>query len=158
MKGYGSILYWMAPTIVSAFVFLGCIVFHSAPLDAGTIFTVLATLRIMSEPVRMIPEALSVLIQVVVSFDRLNTFLLDEELGSDEIVSSVKQSSDGDNNGVKIEGGNFTWDQESGSPTLADVNLEVKWGHKVAVVGPVGGGKSSLLHAILGEIPKISGN
>ncbi|XLS70296.1 hypothetical protein HN51_027161, partial [Arachis hypogaea] len=61
MKGYGSILYWMAPTIVSAVVFLGCVLFHSAPLDAGTIFTVLATLRIMSEPVRMIPEALFVL-------------------------------------------------------------------------------------------------
>ncbi|XP_015938667.1 ABC transporter C family member 8 [Arachis duranensis] len=158
MKGYGSILYWMAPTIVSAVVFLGCVLFHSAPLDAGTIFTVLATLRIMSEPVRMIPEALSVLIQVVVSFDRLNTFLLAEELDSNEIVRSVKQSSVGDNNAVEIEGGNFTWDQGSVSPTLADVNLEVKWGHKVAVVGPVGGGKSSLLHAILGEIPKISGN
>ncbi|XP_057733786.1 ABC transporter C family member 8-like [Arachis stenosperma] len=51
----------MAPTIVFAVVFLGCVLFHSAPLDAGTIFTVLATLRIMSEPVRMIPEALFVL-------------------------------------------------------------------------------------------------
>ncbi|QHN84609.1 ABC transporter C family member [Arachis hypogaea] len=64
----------------------------------------------MSELVRMIPEALSILIQVVVSFDRLNTFLLTEELGSNEIIRSVKQSSVGDNNAVEIEGGNFTWD------------------------------------------------
>ncbi|XLR09839.1 hypothetical protein HN51_046442 [Arachis hypogaea] len=76
----------------------------------GIIFTVRATLRIMSEPVRMIPETLSILIQVVVSFNRLNTFLLAEELGSNEIVRSVKQSSVGDNNVVEIEGGNFTWD------------------------------------------------
>ena len=42
-------------------------------------------------------------------------------------------------------------------PTLRDVNLEIRCGQKVAVCGPVGAGKSSLLYAVLGEIPKISG-
>nr|KYP54292.1 ABC transporter C family member 8 [Cajanus cajan] len=60
-------------------------------------------------------------------------------------------------NAVKIQGGNFIWDHESVSPTLMDVNVEIKWGQKIAVCGPVGAGKSSLLHAVLGEIPKISG-
>ncbi|KAL9304381.1 hypothetical protein ACSQ67_021644 [Phaseolus vulgaris] len=120
MKTYGTLLYWMSPTIVSAVVFLGCAAFNSAPLNAGTIFTVLATLRNLAEPVRMIPEALSILIQ-------------------------------------EIQGGNFIWDHESVTPTLRDVNLEIKWGQKVAVCGPVGAGKSSLLYAVLGEIPKISG-
>jgi len=155
MKAYGSFLYWMSPTIVSAVVFLGCAVFNSAPLNAGTIFTVLATLRNLGEPVRMIPEALSIMIQVQVSFDRLNTVLLDEELDtSDDNRRYVNRSS---NNAVEIQGGNFVWDHESVSPTLKDVNLEIKWGQKVAVCGPVGAGKSSLLYAVLGEIPKISG-
>ncbi|KAL4294399.1 hypothetical protein AHAS_Ahas18G0224200 [Arachis hypogaea] len=57
----------------------------------------------MSEPVSMTPEAFSILIQVVASFDRLNTFLLAEELGNNKIVRSVKQSSVGDNNAVEIE-------------------------------------------------------
>ncbi|KAJ6389507.1 hypothetical protein OIU77_027769 [Salix suchowensis] len=91
-KAYGTLLYWMSPTIISSVVFLGCALFGSAPLNASTIFTVLATLRGMGEPVRMIPEALSVMIQV----------------------------------------------------------------KKIAVCGPVGAGKSSLLYAILGEIPKLS--
>ena len=42
-------------------------------------------------------------------------------------------------------------------PTLRDVNLEIRCGQKVAVCGPVGAGKSSLLYVVLGEIPKISG-
>ena len=42
-------------------------------------------------------------------------------------------------------------------PTLKEVNLEIRWGQKVAICGPVGAGKSSLLYAVLGEIPKISG-
>ncbi|XP_052724856.1 ABC transporter C family member 8-like, partial [Vigna angularis] len=155
LKAYGSLVYWMSPTIVSAVVFLGCAVFNSDPLNAGTIFTVLATLRNLGEPVRMIPEALSVLIQVKVSFDRLNTFLFDEELDtSDDNGSYVNRSYI---NAVEIQAGNFIWDHESVSPTLRDVNSEIKWGQKVAVCGPVGAGKSSLLYAVLGEIPKISG-
>ena len=31
-------------------------------------------------------------------------------------------------------------------PTLRDVNLEIRCGQKVAVCGPVGAGKSSLLY------------
>ncbi|KAK7255605.1 hypothetical protein RIF29_29018 [Crotalaria pallida] len=155
-KAYGSFLYWMSPTIVSAVIFLGCAVFHSAPLNAETIFTVLTMLRIMGEPVKMIPEAISVLIQVKVSFDRLNTFLLDDELNDDDGGRDIKQDSVNDN-AVEIQSGNFIWDQESVTPTLTGVDLEIKRGHKIAVCGPVGAGKSSLLYSILGEIPKISG-
>ena len=153
-KVYGTLLYWMSPTIVSSVVFLGCVFLRSAPLNASTIFTVLATLRSMGEPVRMIPEALSVMIQVKVSFDRLNSFLLDDELKDVAqrryIVPNSKKS-------LEIQEGIFSWDPESTIPTLQDVNLEIGLGQKIAVCGPVGGGKSSLLYAILGEIPKLSG-
>ncbi|CAJ1950983.1 unnamed protein product [Sphenostylis stenocarpa] len=156
VKAYGTFLYWMSPTIVSAVVFLGCALFDSAPLNAGTIFTVLSTLRNLSEPVRMIPEALSIMIQVKVSFDRLNTILLDEELESND--GNRRYINRSSINGVEIQAGNFIWDHEAVLPTLKDVNLEIKWGEKVAVCGPVGAGKSSLLYAVLGEIPKISGS
>uniref|UniRef100_A0A2N9IXM5 ABC-type xenobiotic transporter n=1 Tax=Fagus sylvatica TaxID=28930 RepID=A0A2N9IXM5_FAGSY len=153
-KAQGTLLYWMSPTIISSVVFLGCVFFGSAPLNASTIFTVLASLRSMGEPVRMIPEALSSLIQVKVSFDRLNAFLLDDELKNDELRRIPFQKSD---KSVKIQAGNFSWDPEIIIPTLREVNLEIRWGQKVAICGPVGAGKSSLLYAVLGEIPKISG-
>ncbi|XP_062153987.1 ABC transporter C family member 8-like [Alnus glutinosa] len=154
IKAYGTLLYWMSPTIISSVVFMGCAMFHSAPINASTIFTVLATLRSMGEPVRMIPEALSSLIQVKVSLDRLNAFLLDDELKKDEMRRIPFQKSD---KSVKIQAGNFSWDLETIIPTLREVNLEIRWGQKVAICGPVGAGKSSLLYAVLGEIPKISG-
>ncbi|XP_045789107.1 ABC transporter C family member 8-like [Trifolium pratense] len=154
LKANNSFLYWMAPTVVSAVVFLGCAVTKSAPLNAETIFTILATLRNMGEPVRMIPEALSIMIQVKVSFDRLNKFLLDEELNNDDSKRNLQQCSV---NAVEIQDGNFIWDHESVSTTLKDVNLEINRGQKIAICGPVGAGKSSLLYAILGEIPMISG-
>ncbi|XP_024014830.1 ABC transporter C family member 8 isoform X2 [Eutrema salsugineum] len=153
-KAFGTFLYWMSPTIVSSVIFVGCALLKSAPLNASTIFTVLATLRVMSEPVRIIPEAISSVIQVNVSFDRINNFLLDDELKIDEIERSGLEKS---GTAVDIQAGNFSWDPETKTPTLQNINLEIKRGQKVAVCGPVGAGKSSLLHAVLGEIPKVSG-
>ncbi|KEH18320.1 ABC transporter [Medicago truncatula] len=151
LKAFGSFLYWLSPTVISV-VFLGCAVSKSAPLNAEIIFTILVALRNMAEPVRMIPEALSILIQVKVSFDRLNNLLLDEELNNDDSERNLEQCKV---NAMEIQDGNFIWDHKSLSPTLTDVNIEIKWGQKIAVCGPVGAGKSSLLYAILGEIPKI---
>lgn len=55
---------------------------------------------------------------------------------------------------VKVNDGTFGWDDDV---TLRDINLEVKKGSLIAVVGTVGSGKTSLLSAILGEMQKISG-
>ncbi|KAK1575542.1 hypothetical protein Q3G72_006373 [Acer saccharum] len=156
-KSSANVLYWVTPTIVSTVVFFGCLVMKSAPLNAATIFTILATLRCMSEPMRFIPEALSMLIEMKISSDHLNAFLLADELSDEESnksSKSLKHSSD-----IRVEiRGNFSWESESAVPALRDINLEVKNGHKIAVCGQVGAGKSTLLCAILGEVYRISGS
>ncbi|KAI3944553.1 hypothetical protein MKW92_034952, partial [Papaver armeniacum] len=155
-KSYGTALYWMSPTLISSVVFLGCIFMNSASLNATTIFTVLATLRTMSEPVKMIPGALSAIIQVKVSLVRLNIFLLDDELTDKNIVKKNQQQNCGLD--IVIKSGIFSWELDLAVPTLRYVDLVVKRAQKIAVCGPVGAGKSSFLCAILGEIPKISGS
>ncbi|XP_023751709.1 ABC transporter C family member 8 isoform X3 [Lactuca sativa] len=155
-KAYGTVLYWMSPTLVSSFVFFGCVLLKSAPLEAATIFTILAALRSMAEPARVFPDALSALIQVKVSLDRINSFLVDDELKDNRMERDQELESSHDG-AIRIQNGNFTWEPESPIPTLQNVNLEVKHGQKVAVCGSVGAGKSSLLYAILGEISKTSG-
>ncbi|XP_042513380.1 ABC transporter C family member 8 isoform X3 [Macadamia integrifolia] len=153
-KAYGIALYWLSPTIVSSVIFMGCAIWRTAPLDASTIFTVLAALRMVAEPVRTIPDALSMLIQVKVSFNRLQVFLLEDDL-NDEHVQRVQPQDSA--NILRIRAGAFSWDPYTTATTLRGLDFEVRKGEKVAVCGPVGAGKSSLLYAILGEIPKISG-
>ncbi|KAM0065999.1 putative ABC-type xenobiotic transporter [Helianthus debilis subsp. tardiflorus] len=152
---YGTVMYWMSPTLVSSVVFFGCFLLKSAPLDAATIFTILAALRTMSEPVRLLPDALSALIQVKVSFDRINSFLVDDELK--DTRTERNQEPEKSHACIKIQDGSFSWDPESPVPTLRNINLEVKCGQKVAICGLVGAGKSSVLYSILGEISKTSG-
>lgn len=57
---------------------------------------------------------------------------------------------------MNIEKGSFAW-AAGDQPVLRDINLEVKVGKLVAVVGSVGSGKSSLIAAMLGEMEKITG-
>ena len=47
----------------------------------------------------------------------------------------------------KLEGENLPY-----VPCLYDIELEVKQGQLLGVAGPVGGGKSSLIGAIMGEV------
>ena len=56
---------------------------------------------------------------------------------------------------VTITNGSFKWDTEV---TLSDINLKIKKGSLVGVVGAVGTGKSSLCSAILGEMNKTAGS
>ncbi|KAJ3691951.1 hypothetical protein LUZ60_012301 [Juncus effusus] len=154
-KAYGTSLYWMSPTMISSVMFFGTIFMSSVPLNAGTIFTVLAALRVMSEPVRFLPEVLIMIIQVKVSLDRIQVFLLEDEIKEEDVKKNCEKDSDWN---VKVDGGDFSWDTNGGNLALRGVNLGVKKGEKIAICGPVGAGKSSLLYALLGEISRINGS
>lgn len=60
--------------------------------------------------------------------------------------------------GIQVKNIKAQWDAENTEYTLDDVNLHVQPGTLVAIIGPVGSGKSSLIQAILGELPIESGS
>ncbi|RLN11969.1 ABC transporter C family member 8-like isoform X1 [Panicum miliaceum] len=154
-KAYGAVMYWMSPTVVSAVMYTATAIMGSAPLNASTLFTVLATLRVMSEPVRFLPEILTMMIQYKVSLDRIERFLLEDEIREEDVKRVPSDNSD---IRVQVQDGNFSWNANIADLSLRNVNLSISRGEKVAVCGPVGSGKSSLLYALLGEIPRISGS
>lgn len=58
-----------------------------------------------------------------------------------------------------IENGTFSWGGTSeDNIVLKNINVRIKEGSLVAVVGPVGAGKSSFISAFLGEMEKLSGH
>ena len=60
---------------------------------------------------------------------------------------------------MKVQGGCFSWegDEEQATWRLQDIELNVRPGQLVALVGMVGSGKSSILSALLGEMKKDAG-
>lgn len=55
---------------------------------------------------------------------------------------------------IVIENATFSWGDEL---ILKNINLRIPEGSLVAVVGSIGSGKSSLISALLGDVPKVSG-
>ncbi|XP_052861311.1 probable multidrug resistance-associated protein lethal(2)03659 [Anopheles cruzii] len=80
---------------------------------------------------------------------------LKEESGAGDDAVSNNHLSEA---GVQVEKAVARWDPKATELTLDGVDLHVQPGTLVAVIGPVGSGKSSLIHAILGELPLESGN
>lgn len=154
-KAYSSALFWMSPTIISAVIFAGTGALRSAPLDASVVFTILATLRVISEPMRMLPEVMSIMIQVRVSLDRIGEFLAEDEFQDGAVDRTDIGAS---NRSLIVQNGAFSWEPSKAIATLKDINVTAMQGEKIAVCGPVGAGKSSLLCAMLGEIPRTSGS
>ncbi|NP_001161802.1 multidrug resistance protein 1 [Oncorhynchus mykiss] len=123
-------------------------------LDAQKVFVSMALIHILKTPLSQLPFAMSTTMQAVVSLRRLGKFLCQDELKPDD-VDREPYTPDGD--GVVIDSGTFGWSKE-GPPCLMRINVRVKKGSLVAVVGHVGSGKSSLLSAMLGETEKRSGH
>ncbi|KAH8832587.1 P-loop containing nucleoside triphosphate hydrolase protein [Flagelloscypha sp. PMI_526] len=103
------------------------------PLTSDVIFPAISLFLLLQFPFAMFAQA-------YVSTKRLTKFLNQENLQQD--ARAVIMQSD-------IPQGDF--------PTLEDINLHVKKGELVGVMGRVGDGKTSLLSAIIGEMVRSEG-
>ncbi|THG01508.1 hypothetical protein TEA_022299 [Camellia sinensis var. sinensis] len=148
-----TFIFWGSPTFISVVTFGGCVLM-GIPLIAGRVLSALATFRMLQDPIFKLPDLLSTIVQSKISADRVASYLQEDEIRSNAIEFVPKDQTEFE---VEINGGKFSWDAESRSPTLDGIQLQVKRGMKVAICGTVGSGKSSLLSCILGEMTKLSG-
>ncbi|KAL0304368.1 UNVERIFIED_CONTAM: ABC transporter C family member 10 [Sesamum radiatum] len=140
---------------ISAATFGTCY-FLGVPLSSSNVFTFVATLRLVQDPVRIIPDVIGVFIQAKVAFARIVKFLEAPELETAN-VRVRKSETDDANLSVAFKSANLSWDENPLKPTLRDISLTVRKGDKIAICGEVGSGKSTLLGAILGEVPIAEG-
>ncbi|PSN41132.1 Multidrug resistance-associated protein 4 [Blattella germanica] len=109
------------------------------------------------------PQAVQLAAESKVSIKRLQNFMLLEEIENNHRETHRKSSaiinSEQDQKlGINIHNGSAKWLPNYIADTLSSINLQVKPGKLCAVIGPVGSGKSSLLQAVLGELPLSNGS
>ncbi|PRP77744.1 putative multidrug resistance protein [Planoprotostelium fungivorum] len=148
-----STLLWSAASLFVSAVTFSVYTFTGHTLTAGVAFSSLALFDILGTSLNMIPNLATFVAEVKVSAERLVKYLKSNEIDPEAVeLNEHAQSS----TTVSLHG-SWNWDESKMPPTLSDVVFQCNRGQLVCIVGPVGSGKTSVLSAILGEIPKLKG-
>ncbi|XP_071921349.1 ABC transporter C family member 12-like isoform X1 [Coffea arabica] len=135
------------PVLVTVVSF-GMFTFLGGDLTPARAFTSLSLFSVLRFPLNMLPNLITQVVNVNVSLQRLEELFLAEE----RILSSNPPGEPG-LPAISIKDGYFSWDSKAERPTLSNINLDIPVGSLVAVVGSTGEGKTSLISAMLGELP-----
>ncbi|KAJ6979519.1 hypothetical protein NC653_027615 [Populus alba x Populus x berolinensis] len=120
-------------------------------LTPARAFTSLSLFAVLRFPLSMLPNMITQVVNANVSLKRLEELFLAEER-----IRLPNPLLDPWLPAVSIKNGCFSWDSKAERHTLSNINLDVPIGSLVAVVGSTGEGKTSLVSAMLGELPATS--
>eukprot|EP00884_Botryococcus_braunii_P012469 jgi/Botrbrau1/21222/Bobra.39_2s0023.1 len=146
LSAANSILFLGGPVVVAlaSFSVFGAL---GGRLTAEVAFPALALFNLLRHPLMMLPSQIVSLINAQVALKRVQDFMESEEATG----ACLGPPAGPGGLALAIHKGTFSW--EAGGPAmLHDMEVEVKTGQLVMVVGEVGCGKSSLLSAFLGEM------
>ncbi|XP_028966466.1 multidrug resistance-associated protein 1 [Galendromus occidentalis] len=154
LSGFMVFAFTSAPFLVALASFAAFVLSDpSNVLDANKAFVSLSLFNILKVPLALLPILITYFAMFFVSVGRLNKYLRCEEL-DENAVTKIKDST-----AVSIKDGTFQYGTGTDiSPALKDINMEIKRGQLVAIVGTVGTGKSTLLSALLGDVTKKTGS
>ncbi|TKR89661.1 hypothetical protein L596_013728 [Steinernema carpocapsae] len=138
-------LWASAPVLITIAIVTTYTVWLQEHLTAAKVFTSLALVNILIMPLNAFPWVLNGLVESWVSLKRLNRFF---ELKTIDLHEYYKQILD-EKQKMASKNATFSWDGET--PVVSDISFEGKESSIIAVVGPVGCGKTTLLEGLLGE-------
>ncbi|KAJ3207917.1 Multidrug resistance-associated protein 1 [Entophlyctis luteolus] len=149
-------------------------------MTASIIFPALSFFTSLITLSGMLPQVITSFMQSIVSYKRVSEFLLAEESRPHDAILSIMSN---DSIAINLKNAAFTWEamrsveteknaekqkrslvsdlatvnQNSDVFTMNELNLSIPKQSLVAVVGPTGSGKSSLLSAFAGVMRKTAG-
>ncbi|CAH0390818.1 unnamed protein product [Bemisia tabaci] len=123
--------------------------------SADVIFVVASYYSIIAQTMTgMFVRGYAEISEFLVSIRRLQKFLLLEEYQWRGRIGDVDASKAGR---IEMENVSAWWSKQCNEAALSSIDLSIPNGQLVAVIGPVGAGKSALLQTILHELPLLSG-
>ncbi|KZO97808.1 hypothetical protein CALVIDRAFT_513006 [Calocera viscosa TUFC12733] len=153
-----TLLWGSVPVLVSFATFTIYVLTSDKPLTSDVIFPAISLFSLLQFPMAMFASVITSFVEASVAIGRLQSFLLGAELQPDAVKLAPFPSPQQGDVLVSVKDGEFKWSKSQPEPTLLNVDLELKKGELVSVVGRVGSGKSSLAAAVLGEMLKTEGS
>jgi len=112
-------------------------------LSLGTLVAFISYMRMFFRPIRDIAEKYNIMQSAMASFERI-FLLLDtrEQIADPEVPRRIPDK------GAAVSFDNVWFSYVESDSVLKDISFTVQHGETVAIVGPTGAGKSSLIHLI----------
>ncbi|XP_078047115.1 putative multidrug resistance-associated protein lethal(2)03659 [Augochlora pura] len=174
-------------TRLSLFITILAYVLYGENITAEKVFMLTAYYNILRQTMTVFfPQGITQIAEAMVSIKRLEKFMMYDEVEAhgkkkEKKVNSNTENNKSDMNGitkdwndatnktdksnlnngescVMLKNVNAKWILDDEENTLKNINIELKRGELLAIVGQVGAGKTSLLNVILKELPVNDGS
>ncbi|HHY82500.1 MAG TPA: ABC transporter ATP-binding protein [Clostridiales bacterium] len=122
-------------------VVVGAFLAARGEITLGTLLVFFSYVNMLLWPIRQLGRILSDMGKTLVSVGRIQEILDQEEETQDP--GCIMPPIAGD-----IVFDNVSFEYEKGRPVLKNISFEVKQGQTIAILGPTGSGKSSLIHLL----------
>jgi ABC-type multidrug transport system fused ATPase/permease subunit len=128
------------------------------PLNTESAYTSLSLIYLLSDPLSAVFRTIPYVSAALACFSRIQAYLLSESCTDYRLpMNQAGHTYEKGDNLLAISSASFGW--VPGKPNiLNDITLNIRKSCFTFVVGPVGSGKSTLIRAILGEVPLRSGS
>lgn len=148
--------YWSSSDIIclsqtAVVLCLGTVWVVQGDLTLGTLFAFTSYMGMLLWPVRQLGRIITDMSKAFVAIDRTQEILKTESemVQSGEVVSDIKG---------QIEFKHVSFEYEAGHKILEDVSFKINRGETIAVLGPTGSGKSTLVHLMARLYDATSGS
>lgn len=145
-------------TRVALFCTLLTMALTDQTITAAKVFVFMSYYNILAQTMSsMFVRGISEVAEVLVAIKRLLSFMNNEEFVKVKYEDNNDNKINPEKTTVVLRELNAKWIASSTDNTLTGISLSANKRQLVAVIGPVGSGKSSLLQTILGELNIVSG-
>ncbi|KAK7030741.1 P-loop containing nucleoside triphosphate hydrolase protein [Favolaschia claudopus] len=157
LNSFSTTLWSGIPLLVAFASFAAAARTSSRPLTSDVIFPSISLFMLLQFPLAMFSQVISNIIEALVSVKRLSDFFRASELQPDAREIMIKPDLKRGDEVLIMKDADFRWNSKDVVPTLENINLTIRKGELMGVMGRVGAGKTSLLSAIIGDMSRAEG-
>ncbi|KAJ4180063.1 ATP-binding cassette glutathione S-conjugate transporter ycf1 [Fusarium falciforme] len=156
LQAVSSFVGSVTPFLVACSAFAVRVLVQRKPVTTEIVFPAIALFQLLTSPLTILPAAISSVTEASVAVSRLVAFFTADELQADAVIHEEAVTASGEES-VSIQTATFKWSLHETGTALEEITLSAHKGELVCLVGRVGAGKSSILHALLGDLYKATG-
>jgi ATP-binding cassette, subfamily B, multidrug efflux pump len=123
---------------------VGAVLAVNGTISFGVIVAFMIYIRLFTQPLAQVAQAATSLQSTAAASERVFEFLAEEELANESDKTTSLEKASGD-----VEFRNVRFGYSENKMVINDFSVTVKAGQKVAIVGPTGAGKTTLINLLM---------